>query len=329
MESKELPLKILVIDQEKFTLEILQQALKNQEAVLDVKTTSSVIEAREILKRYPVNTIFLDPLSLGLEITSKFIFETRDQLPEIVFILYIDKAAAEARRGEFYSGERRRLTHYHFLDKRTPIGLFQDELNSALKRSQLYLMRKVSKATLERLQREAEHFSESKAKDSHPKQQEEWLIEVRNLLSKFNTSAIDDRSDIKKDSVFLSYRFAEEDYIKGLNKLLTQNGFKVITGQSGNSYISKAILDRIKESEFFLCLMTRGEEKAAGTYTTSPWVLEEKGAAIAFGKPLVLMVEEGVTDIGGLQGDWQRIHFSSKGFLNAALDAIEQLKSYQ
>jgi hypothetical protein len=40
------------------------------------------------------------------------------------------------------------------------------------------------------------------------------------------------------------------------------------------------------------------------------------------------MVEEGVTDIGGLQGDWQRIHFGAKGFLKAALDAIEHLKSY-
>lgn len=58
------------------------------------------------------------------------------------------------------------------------------------------------------------------------------------------------------------------------------------------------------------------------------WLLEEKGAALALGKPIVLMVEEGVTDSGGLQGDWQRIHFGPKGFLKAALQAVEQLKSY-
>jgi hypothetical protein len=40
------------------------------------------------------------------------------------------------------------------------------------------------------------------------------------------------------------------------------------------------------------------------------------------------MIEEGVDDIGGLQGDWQRIHFGPKGFLKAAMDAVEQLKSY-
>jgi hypothetical protein len=40
------------------------------------------------------------------------------------------------------------------------------------------------------------------------------------------------------------------------------------------------------------------------------------------------MVEEGVSDFGGLQGDRQRIHFGAKGFLTAALDAVDQLKSY-
>jgi len=74
--------------------------------------------------------------------------------------------------------------------------------------------------------------------------------------------------------------------------------------------------------------MTRDKEKVDGTFTASPWLLEEKGAALALGKPIVLMVEEGVSDIGGLQGDWQRIYFGSKGFLSAALEAVEQLKSY-
>jgi len=40
------------------------------------------------------------------------------------------------------------------------------------------------------------------------------------------------------------------------------------------------------------------------------------------------MIEDGVSDFGGLQGDWQRIHFGPKGFLKAALQAVEQLESY-
>tara|TARA_B100000029_G_C17011798_1_gene755194 strand:+ start:333 stop:575 length:243 start_codon:yes stop_codon:yes gene_type:complete len=74
--------------------------------------------------------------------------------------------------------------------------------------------------------------------------------------------------------------------------------------------------------------MTCADEKMDGTFTTSPWLLEEKGAALALDKPLVMMVEEGVSDFGGLQGDWQRIHFGAKGFLKAALEAVDQLKSY-
>lgn len=109
---------------------------------------------------------------------------------------------------------------------------------------------------------------------------------------------------------------------------MEKDGFTIITGQDANTYISRAILDRIKSCEYFLCLMTQSDEKSDGTFTTSPWLLEEKGAALALGKRIVLMVEEGVSDIGGLQGDWQKIHFTSKGFITAAIKAVEQLKSY-
>jgi hypothetical protein len=74
--------------------------------------------------------------------------------------------------------------------------------------------------------------------------------------------------------------------------------------------------------------MTKDKEKVDGTFFTSPWLIEEKGVAFAYQKPLVLMIEEGVTDFGGLQGDWQGIDFTPKGFLKAAQKAVKQLKSY-
>ena len=100
-----------------------------------------------------------------------------------------------------------------------------------------------------------------------------------------------------------------------------------MTGEGVDDYVSKGVLERISQCEFFVCLMTREAEKTDGTYTTSPWLLEEKGAALALGKRIVLMVEQGVSDPGGLQGDWQRISFGPKGFMNAALAAVEQLKA--
>ena len=76
--------------------------------------------------------------------------------------------------------------------------------------------------------------------------------------------------------------------------------------------------------------MTRDQALADGMFTTSAWLIEEKGAAMALRKPLVLMVESGVDaeNIGGLQGDWQRIHFEPKEFTVAALRAVEQLAEY-
>jgi hypothetical protein len=112
-----------------------------------------------------------------------------------------------------------------------------------------------------------------------------------------------------------------------LIRFLKHEKFEVMTGESACTYISRAILDRIKVCDLFLCLMTRDEVKADGTYTTSPWLLQEIGAAVALDKPLVLMVQDGVSGIGGLQADWQRIHFTDKTFLRAALDALQQLES--
>jgi DNA-binding response OmpR family regulator len=296
IEPKEIPLKILIVDQERSAVHSLEQALKNEETVLKVSAAFSVAAARQNLAKNDYNSIFIDPLTLGLDAASEFIFETRKNLPGIVFTLYVDQSLSEAQRTEFYKGDRRRFSHYHYLDKQTSIAAFPHEVRAVIERAQWYLLKRMSNASLDQLRRDAERLTESKSVDA----QTQLLAEVRSLISKINPAVWDEKKDTKKNSVFISYRFAEEEYINGLENLLKQNGFQVVTGQSGNTFIGKAILDRIKECEFFLCLMTRHEEMAGGTFTTSPWLLEEKGAAIAFGKPLVLMVEEGVTDIGGL-----------------------------
>jgi hypothetical protein len=131
----------------------------------------------------------------------------------------------------------------------------------------------------------------------------------------------------RKKVIFVSYRFADEEYASGLIDLLQQSGFQVVCGIDSVDSISRTILQRIKDCDYFVCVMTRNQLKTDGTFTTSPWLLEEKGAALALGKPLVLLVEEGVTDVGGLQGDWQRIHFTAKSFLKGALQAVRQLKA--
>lgn len=316
-----IPLHILVCDSEKMTSRILVEALNNRPEVRRVELVQTLQVAQKNLKTARYNVVFIDPLGWDLDEATTFIFSVRSSYPEIVFVLYVERATAERQRSTFYKGERRRFAHYFQLDKATPINRFAEELGATLYLCQGELSWTVSSEHLrEELRREiTQPQSAAKADDSIVLARIEELI--ANLSDRRNAV-------VQKNTVFISYDFGHDSVMSGLKDLLAQQGFTTRTGDKSNTYISKAILRRIEESEYFLSVMTKRAEKADGTYTTSPWLLEEKGAAIALGKRLVLMVEEGVSDIGGLEGDWQRIHFGPMGFLTAALTAVKQLKSY-
>lgn len=326
-DSSQIPLFVLICDADEAAGALLQSALKLEKSVAGVNVTTTLADADKLLANSDTNTIFIDPLSLGLDEASEFIFHIRRTLPEIVFVLYVDKSATEEHRREFFRGKRSRFSHYYLLDKKVPVAAFQDELRFVLRTCQSDLSWRMSQLNLQKLLKKAEQLSVAPSSSSEGLA---LLQEASRTLAKLSTSREISRFAVQKRSVFLSHQFSErdKDYVEGLVRLLRQSHFEVVTGKSANKYVSKAIIDRIKTSEFFVCLMTRDKAKADGTYTTSPWLLEEKGVAVAFGKPLVLMVEEGVTELGGLEGDWQRIHFGATGFLRAALDAVEQLRSY-
>lgn len=317
-----IPLKVLVCDADSRAVEWLRRALEDATGVLSVKHVDSTKEARSEVRSGDYNTIFIDPISLGVDEASSFIFEIRKALPEIVFVLYVDRARAEQNRASFYSGERQRFSHYYSLDKRTPVLAFIDELAATLELCRSDLRWRMSATSLERLRSEAAKL----AKKAVP-QSRALLEAVEENLSRLAPQP-SIQAPSSSPSVFLSHRFAEEEFVNGLVRLLEESGFEIITGKSSNTYVSRSVIDRIRRASFFVCLMTCADAKEDGTFTTSPWLLEEKGVALAFDKPLVLMIEEGVSDFGGLQGDWQRIHFGAKGFLIAALEAVAQLKSY-
>jgi hypothetical protein len=321
---QEVNLNILVCDRDQIARSLLVPQLRANSFVSSVELTESIDKASGLVNTGEYNAVFIDPLILGLDEASNFIFNTRRERPDIVFVLFLNREAAESRRESFYYGARRRFSHYFMLDKRIPLSAFQEELNSVLESCRLYVLTNTPRRQLEELRAEASNL----ARSGHSAD----TSAIRDLTAKMDEilkrlPAAPARPNVRHNTVFLSCRFADEQYIDGLSDLLAESGFEVVTGDNARGFISEAILERIRESEFFICLMTRDKEKTDGTYTTSPWLLEEKGAAIAFGKYLVLLVEEGVTDFGGLQGDWQRHHFSEKGFITAALKAVRQLRS--
>lgn len=323
-----IPLKVLVIDPNDSSAGLLVHAMEDMsQAVLSIKRIVSLEKAQILLTESDINTIYIDPLSFHLNEVSDFILNVRKLWPSIVFVLYVDVAHIEHNRNEFYKDERRRFSHYYRLDKLTPLANFADELKATIRACQGYLSYTLSKDKITNLQEELKSIQKNTSAEivSMPMK---IIIDIQEQLEALKNQQHHPQPEIKPKTVFLSYRFSESEYVDGLRTLLEREGFSIITGRDTNSYISQAILERIKSCEFFLSLMTKADEKKDGTFTISPWVLEEKGAALAIGKRIVLLVEEGVSDIGGLQGDWQRIYFTSKSFTKAAIRAIDQLKSY-
>lgn len=315
-ESLDAPLSILICDQDGATRSFLEEAIRRQQDKNDhVQSVSTLVEARHILKG--ANTIFVDPLTVGLDEATAFVLDVQQSFPEIAVVLYLDASIAERNRKEFFRGIRSMFFQYRTLDKKTPAEVFQEELRSVLKTCRRELTLKKSEASVKIALQTAEQ-------SPSPEVMRESVHAIAELSQQAGIAA----ARPPQKTVFVSYRFADKKLVDGLVELLVRNNFTVTKGNSVTTYVSQGVLERIRNCDFFLCLMTRAEEKKDGTYTTSAWVLEEKGAALALGKKPVLMVQEGVTESGGLHGDWQLIRFTLEDFLTAALQAVDQLKSY-
>ena len=129
----------------------------------------------------------------------------------------------------------------------------------------------------------------------------------------------------KSNNIFLSYCFAKEDaeLAEGVKNFLLRKGYNVIDGKADKlGSISKTIVDKIKNSDIIIIIMTKKDKKENGLYTTPTWLLEEKAVAITLNKKTAILVEEGVdcSDIGGLQGDDQRFNFNRNNFLSKILE---------
>jgi hypothetical protein len=305
-------LNCLIVDADIEARLSLMGVLETLEPTSQIKAADNCTDGLEQIISGGIDAVFIDPLSIGIDDAADFIFTIRTTHPSIVFVLYSDMAEAESHRGQLYRGERHRFSHYFKLDKLTPVAAFKREVGAVLGLCRGYIAWHAVRTELRADASSSDDLSHSRGVNQALDTTELVLLNGRGA----------------KDTVFLSCRFSETEYIEGLTRLLSKNGFKVIMGDRTIGYVSQSVLERIRGAEYFLALMTRKHELVTGEFVTSSWVLEEKGAALALGKQIVLLVEDGLSDLGGLQGDWQRIHFGRKGFLMAALQAVEQLLSY-
>jgi len=128
-----------------------------------------------------------------------------------------------------------------------------------------------------------------------------------------------------KTSIFVAHSFAKVDskIVDAVLKAITILGINVVTGEKPKAErISEKVKERIADCDPIVVVMTKRARIEGGDYDTSGWLIQEVAYAIGKDKKLILMVESGVTNIGGLQGDLEEIRFDR----NTLHDAILHLQ---
>jgi len=134
---------------------------------------------------------------------------------------------------------------------------------------------------------------------------------------------------VPKSSIFVGHSFAKKDSIvvDAVLNSLSILGINVVTGERPWARrISDKIKGRIDRCDLVLIVMTRRTKTNKGNYDTSGWLIDEKAYAVGQKKSLILMVENGVKNIGGLQGDLEKIRFERRTLHNAILKLQEVVK---
>lgn len=131
-------------------------------------------------------------------------------------------------------------------------------------------------------------------------------------------------------TIFLAQQFSDENIINKFKKNIEKSGFEWKEGKRDDlGSISEDILKKISSCGFFIAVMTKRDQlKELESYTTSSWLVEEKGAALAFGHRPLIMVQEGVERhyVGYLQKDDQMIYFNESNLETKISEAIRMIE---
>jgi hypothetical protein len=117
-----------------------------------------------------------------------------------------------------------------------------------------------------------------------------------------------------ESSAFIGHSFAPVDkpVAECVSQCLTAIGVSVQTGERPRADRISDKVKRLIDSQYlFVGVFTRRDKVARKQeWTTTPWVVDEKAYAVGKSKKLILLKEEGVGSIGGIQGDYEFIEFS-------------------
>jgi tetratricopeptide (TPR) repeat protein len=122
---------------------------------------------------------------------------------------------------------------------------------------------------------------------------------------------------------FVGHSFDDKDMdvVRKIKDFMESLGIKCETGEKPQySDVSEKVKNRIINNDIFVGIFTHDEKillengKSDGEdfYTTSNWVIQESGFAIAKNKKLIFLVEERIYKFPMLQGDQEYIIFNKK-----------------
>jgi hypothetical protein len=138
------------------------------------------------------------------------------------------------------------------------------------------------------------------------------------------------RFGVREATAFVGHSFSDDDaeVVKNIIDFLSRLGLKCSTGKRPEARgVSEKVRERIAAAEIFVGVFTQRDKKVDGTYTTTSYTIEEKSTAISLGKRLLLFVEDGVSDFGGLQGDHEYIPFKRVDFGRSVIQAMDYVLS--
>ncbi|MCQ2789219.1 MAG: nucleotide-binding protein [bacterium] len=134
--------------------------------------------------------------------------------------------------------------------------------------------------------------------------------------------------------IFIGHSFKDEDknIVEKIKKFIQTLNFECITGeQSAILSVSRKVQERINQCDIFIGIFTKEKplnhkfwEKSI-PYTTSAWVIQESGYAIAQCKKVILLFEKPVITRLGLQADSEYLMFDRNKPLDELFTKLNEM----
>lgn len=169
------------------------------------------------------------------------------------------------------------------------------------------------------------------------REKREWEDRRKYIDRLLNEFALLDKPEAIGRTVFVSYSDKTgSPYFEMLKARLLKDKFEIHTGfdhpaQTDDGTILGRILTQLRRSSLYCGILTKEievrEKDGVARWAPSVWTVEEKGMALALGKPFVLLVEDGVHEAFWIKTTPHKVHevFRSDNFHDKLEHAVEAL----